>query len=102
MEDGKPTSSDRAVHPLDFPPHSRLFIKGSTEFMTEECLRQVFGKYGELDHIQVLYTKDTNEPKGSAFVKFKTAENAKIALKDISSKVDGDDDIRPIFPTDSG
>jgi RNA recognition motif-containing protein len=72
-----------AVHPLDYPPRSRLFVKGGSEAMTEEFLQTRFGEYGELDHIQVVYTKDTNEPKGFAFVKFRTAEDAQIALKAI-------------------
>jgi RNA recognition motif-containing protein len=77
------TTTTPAVHPLDFPPHSRLFIKGASEAMTDEFLQATFQVYGELDHIQVVYTKDTNEPKGFAFVKFRTAENAKNALKGI-------------------
>ena len=83
------TTPQPTVHPMDLPPHSRLFVKGSTTSMTEDFLRKVFSTYGEVDHIQVLYTKDTNEPKGSAFVKFKTAECAKAALKGACGTLDG-------------
>ena len=95
MSSTKPTMSDLSlterstIHPMDYPPHSRLFIKCVSPEMTEDFLRVLFATYGEVDHIQVLMKKDTNEPRGSAFVKFKTAESAKMALKGIRDNMNG-------------
>jgi RNA recognition motif-containing protein len=48
----------------------RLFIITPKGF-TESDLREEFGKYGEIDDINIIRDRKTREGKGFAYIKFK-------------------------------
>ncbi|KAL0280498.1 UNVERIFIED_CONTAM: hypothetical protein PYX00_001768 [Menopon gallinae] len=78
----------------DVPPYSRLFIVCS-KAVTENTLRDEFGKFGTIEELWFVKDRQTGERKGVVYIKFsKTSEAAK-ALEEMNGKhVEGGD--RPI------
>ena len=51
------------------PPYSRLFIV-CNKSVTEDTLRNEFGKYGTIEELRCVKDRQTGEPKGNAFYSF--------------------------------
>lgn len=67
----------------------KLFIRGLGADTTSDSLRSIFSSFGELDEAIVIFDKATGKSKGYGFVTFKHADEALIALKEPSKKIDG-------------
>jgi RNA-binding protein 39 len=65
-------------HQCSFP---RLYV-GSLHFnLTESDIRQVFEPFGELEFVDLHRDPMTGRSKGYAFVQYKRAEDARMALE---------------------
>ncbi|XP_066932234.1 RNA-binding protein Musashi homolog 2-like isoform X3 [Clytia hemisphaerica] len=54
--------------------HCKIFVGGVGKLTNDESLRAYFGKFGEIADSVIMKDKHTNEPRGFAFVTFKTPE----------------------------
>ena len=79
---------ERVLHRFTKGTFNNLYVKGlPKEGFTEENLREIFGKYGELH--SVILNKDQANPSlnsGSAFVCFKENDNAMKAKEELHGK----------------
>ncbi|XP_055608222.1 RNA-binding protein 45 isoform X2 [Uranotaenia lowii] len=80
--------------PADIPPMSRLFIICSKS-MTEDLLREHFGKYGLIEEIWIVKDRQSGDAKGVAYIKFSKTSEAAQALEEMNGKTIGDNS-RPI------
>ncbi|XP_025096127.1 transformer-2 protein homolog alpha-like isoform X2 [Pomacea canaliculata] len=53
-----------------------LGVFGLSLYTQERGLREVFGRYGHIDEVQVVYDRQTGRSRGFAFVYFKSPEDA--------------------------
>lgn len=53
---------------------------------TEDDLKTEFSKYGDLESVSVIRDRTTGQPKGFAYVKYKTFYHAALAFENCSSK----------------
>jgi len=60
----------------------KIFIGRLSYDATEDDLKELFGKYGEIGRITIPTNRETSRPRGFAFVEFTTEEAAKLALKE--------------------
>ncbi|KAL6206690.1 hypothetical protein ACLB2K_023937 [Fragaria x ananassa] len=67
----------------------KLFVRGLSADTTTDSLRSVFSSFGDLDEAIVIFDKATGKSKGYGFVTFKHADEALIALREPSKKIDG-------------
>ncbi|XP_050367836.1 UBP1-associated protein 2C-like [Argentina anserina] len=67
----------------------KLFVRGLGADTTTDSLRAVFSAFGDLDEAIVIFDKATGKSKGYGFVTFKHADEALIALREPSKKIDG-------------
>ena len=74
----------------DSPPNSRLFIIGGKN-VTEEEYREAFGKYGEIEWLDIKKHRETGVAKGITYVKFTKTSEAAAALEELNGKVLGSD-----------
>jgi RNA recognition motif-containing protein len=66
----------------------RIYVGNLPLSMTEEGLRTLFSKHGEVDSVAVISDRDTGQPRGFAFVEMATGgQNAIQALN--NHEVDG-------------
>ena len=64
------------------PPMGMQLYVGSLHFnLTESDIKQVFEPFGELDFVDLHKDPATGRSKGYAFVQYKRAEDAKMALE---------------------
>lgn len=61
MRDNYARDDKQSKH--DEPPHSRLFV-AHTKRVSDEELREAFGKYGTLEDVWICKDRNTGEPKG--------------------------------------
>lgn len=54
--------------------HCKIFVGGVGKTTNDESLRAYFGKFGEIADSVIMKDKNTNEPRGFAFVTFKAPE----------------------------
>ena len=59
----------------------KIFLGGLSYDCTESDLRNDFGKFGELEEVQLPYG-DNGKHKGFAFITFKNADDANYACKE--------------------
>ena len=64
-----------------------IFVGGLDRDATEEDLRKVFQRIGEIVEVRLHKNSSTNKNKGYAFVKFANKENAKNALSEMKNPV---------------
>jgi len=53
---------------------------------TEEELRSVFGKYGNVTDVRVIRDRATGRPRGFAFVTMETREQGEEAIKNLNGQ----------------
>lgn len=68
----------------------RLYV-GNLAFETDEDgLRKLFGKYGEVESVNIITDRDTGRSKGFGFIEMPNATQAKSAILALNgSEVDG-------------
>ncbi|XP_028774551.1 nucleolin-like isoform X2 [Neltuma alba] len=66
---------------------NEIFVGGLDRDATEEDLKKVFEKIGEIVEVRLHKDSSTNKNKGYAFVKFSCKEHAKKALSEIKSPI---------------
>ncbi|KAL7476730.1 hypothetical protein ACHAW6_002569 [Cyclotella cf. meneghiniana] len=69
----------------DLPPASnidaaKIFVGGLSWQTTEETLRYHFEQYGEVSSVEVMRDRNTGDPRGFAFVVFKTDDTVELIL----------------------
>ncbi|KAK6627486.1 hypothetical protein RUM44_009964 [Polyplax serrata] len=68
------------------PPYSRLFIV-CNKSVTEDTLRNEFGKYGAIEELRCVKDRQTGEPKGVVYIKFAKTSEAARALEEMNGKM---------------
>lgn len=63
----------------------RLFVGGLPYSVTENQLKEIFSKFGEVDSVDVILDRYTNQSKGFAFVDMKKDEEAKDAINKLNN-----------------
>ncbi|XP_077412757.1 cold inducible RNA binding protein a isoform X1 [Vanacampus margaritifer] len=64
----------------------KLFVGGLNFTTTEESLASAFGKYGNIEKVDVIKDKETGRSRGFGFVKYENVEDAKDALEAMNGK----------------
>ncbi|XP_010327665.1 heterogeneous nuclear ribonucleoprotein Q-like isoform X2 [Solanum lycopersicum] len=64
-----------------------IFVGGLDKDATEEDLRKVFSKVGEITEVRLLMNSQTKKNKGFAFLRFATVEQAKRACTELKTPV---------------
>jgi len=70
---------DRPKDDAEVNPGSNLFVSGIAPRMLEDELEELFGKYGQVDKVQIMVDPHTRESRGFGFVQMHTAEDADAA-----------------------
>lgn len=60
---------------------AKIFVGGLSWQTTEEPLRYHFEQYGEVSSVEVMRDRNTGDPRGFAFVVFKSDETVDLILK---------------------
>ena len=60
---------------------AKIFVGGLSWQTTEETLRYHFEQYGEVVSVEVMRDRNTGDPRGFAFVVFKSDETVDLILK---------------------
>ncbi|XP_038972949.1 heterogeneous nuclear ribonucleoprotein Q-like [Phoenix dactylifera] len=75
------------VELLALPPHgSEVFIGGLPRDATEEDLRELCEKFGEIFEVRLVKDKDTRESKGFAFITFTNKDAGQKAIEELHDK----------------
>ncbi|KAL9273273.1 UBP1-associated protein 2A-like protein [Drosera capensis] len=69
------------------PVHRKIFIHGLGWDATTETLRDVFGKYGEIEDCKAVVDKATGKSKGYGFVMFRSRSGARRALREPQKRI---------------
>ncbi|TDH05544.1 hypothetical protein EPR50_G00123360 [Perca flavescens] len=64
----------------------KLFIGGLSFETNEESLAAAFGKYGNIEKVDVIRDKESGKSRGFGFVKYDNCEDAKDALEGMNGK----------------
>jgi len=64
----------------------KLFIGGLSFDTNEESLSEAFGKYGNIEKVDVIRDTETGRSRGFGFVKYDNVEDAKDALEAMNGK----------------
>jgi RNA recognition motif-containing protein len=94
-----PTETHPRSSPLSAPSNSprigahqvkNIFV-GNLDFNTdEEQLRQLFGRYGNVDRVAVMTDRDTGRSRGFAFVEMTNTDEGEKAISDLNgTQLDG-------------
>ena len=58
----------------------KIFVGGLSWQTTEETLRYHFEQYGEVSSVEVMRDRNTGDPRGFAFVVFKSDETVELVM----------------------
>jgi hypothetical protein len=84
-----PSASLSGVHPSELDPtNTTLFIGGLSGGVTEEQLRSIFGRYGDIVYAKI------PQGKGCGFVQFVDRAAAEVAMAELNGQVVGSSAIR--------
>jgi len=75
----------RPAEPGASQPENKLFVGMIPRNVTENDLRELFSKYGEVDEITILRGQDGNS-KGCAFLRFQNRLQSQNAIENLNSK----------------
>ncbi|CAH1781763.1 unnamed protein product [Owenia fusiformis] len=64
----------------------KIFVAGLPQDIDEKTLETAFGKYGRIAEVLVMKHKDSQVPKGFAFVTFENPDDAEDAIKGMDTK----------------
>lgn len=69
---------------------AKIFIGSLSYSTTEETLRELFSQYGEVEKVAVIMDRETNRPRGIAFVEMTDEDAAQKAIKELNeTELDG-------------
>lgn len=72
------------------PPGKCLGVFGLSIYTQERDLKEIFGKYGRLEDVQIVYDAQTGRSRGFAFVYYERDQDAAEAKERCnSSEIDG-------------
>jgi len=60
-----------------------LFVGNLDFHVVEDDLRELFGRYGQIDRITLMKERDTGRSRGFAFVEMTNTDDADKAIKDL-------------------
>ncbi len=63
-----------------------LYVGNLAYRVTEEDLRDLFGKIGEVESVNIIMDRETGRPRGFGFVKMAKAEDAARAVDELNSR----------------
>lgn len=75
-----PTEVDESVN-----PGNNLFVNGLSNKTEQADLEDLFGKYGKVEKVQIMYDPHTRESRGFAFVTMVRPEDADAAMQVLNS-----------------
>uniref|UniRef100_A0A8C9YI51 Cold inducible RNA binding protein a n=1 Tax=Sander lucioperca TaxID=283035 RepID=A0A8C9YI51_SANLU len=64
----------------------KLFIGGLSYDTNEDSLAEAFGKYGNIEKVDVILDRETGRSRGFGFVTFDNSEDAKDAMEGMNGK----------------
>ncbi|XP_061694299.1 cold inducible RNA binding protein a [Syngnathoides biaculeatus] len=64
----------------------KLFVGGLNFSTSEDVLMTAFGKYGNIEKVDVIRDKETGRSRGFGFVKYENVDDAKDALEAMNGK----------------
>ncbi|KAG7651576.1 Organelle RRM domain-containing protein 6 [Arabidopsis thaliana] len=67
-------------------PKTKLYVSGLSFRTTEDTLRDTFEQFGNLIHMNMVMDKVANRPKGFAFLRYETEEEAMKAIQGMHGK----------------
>ena len=62
---------------------NKLFVGNLSWNATEGDLQSAFESFGEITEVKIVTDRDTNRSRGFGFVKFASAEEAQLAIKQL-------------------
>lgn len=68
---------------------NKLFIGNLSFKLSEEDIRDIFKEFGMILEVAIPRNRDTNKPRGFAFITFETEDAAKSALSIDGREIDG-------------
>jgi RNA recognition motif-containing protein len=66
---------------------AKLYVGNLSYDTTEDKLRELFAEAGTVDSVDMIMDRDTNRPKGFAFVTMKTQAEAENAIRLFNGKM---------------
>ncbi|KAL3724914.1 hypothetical protein ACJRO7_029998 [Eucalyptus globulus] len=78
-------SSDSGPPPSS-SPSKKLYVSGLSFRTTEESLRNAFKNFGQLVEVNLVMDKIANRPRGFAFLRYATEEEAQRAIEGMHGK----------------
>lgn len=69
--------------------NNKLFIGNLSFKLGEEDIRELFEKFGTITEVAIPRNRETNKPRGFAFITFETEESARQALTLDNMDADG-------------
>jgi RNA recognition motif-containing protein len=68
----------------------RLYVGNLSFSTTEETLQERFGEFGQVDEVAIITDRETNRPRGFAFVTMKNESEGRAAVEGINGvDIDG-------------
>lgn len=64
-----------------------IFVRNLDPTTTETQLRDLFAAYGSVETVNIVIDRDTNGPRGLAFVEMANVAEAKAAIKSLNGSV---------------
>jgi RNA recognition motif-containing protein len=64
---------------------TNIYVGNLSYRATEDELREAFGRYGQVDSVQIIKDRETGRSRGFAFVEMPDAEQAKAAIEQLDS-----------------
>ena len=63
-----------------------IYVSNLSFHTSEEDLKDLFGKFGEVTSAKIIMDRETNRSRGFAFVEFSTEEEAQKAIEGMNNK----------------
>ncbi len=64
----------------------RIFVGNFAYEMNEQALREAFEAHGQVQEVSIIRDRDTDRPKGFAFVEMPTSAEAQAAITELNGK----------------
>ena len=71
---GSPDSSRSRSRSPEMPKDNKIFVAGLSWEVDNAELERLFGKYGRLDEVKVIFNRDTGRSRGFGFIQYEMSE----------------------------